>query len=476
MSGKRPAKRASNPLSRKLRKADMVSYLTSTGSIRPHVASSLYDGGLDRWSKLIDRTGPELMDYKGVGPKTAEALMALGEIKKVELLSVNGELDTRKALQGMSELRGREIDELMREGYNSMERLARAHTGQLLEVKGLKRKTAEEIIDMARTAIAPGPVVIEVPEQERPQVQPVVQAPAPPPQLQVREGETLQESAPEGPPAELPKESIEEATALSAEEAPKEPPKESSAKQEGFFSKFMGGIKGLFSAKKEQPAPAPAPAGEQPKPPEEAHPSSEAPQEQPSAEVKVEEGQPPVEGAAPEAATQAPPIMEEAGTEKGEGQPEVAPPVPGIEPSSEEKPPEAAAAPAEAAGSPPAEPRPSFFQRMKEKLLGGKKAAPEQAEEQPAPAAPAEAPAAAGEAGTEEQKLAEAAPEGKEPEEKAAIERFEDIPGVTPEVATKLYGSGYLNVSELKEAIPDDLMMIDGIDRETAERIYLALR
>ena len=54
-------------------------------------------------------------------------------------------------------------------------------------------------------------------------------------------------------------------------------------------------------------------------------------------------------------------------------------------------------------------------------------------------------------------------------------EDFTSIPGVTPDIATRLRQAGYQNVSELKEAIADDLVMIEGIDEATAKAIVAAL-
>lgn len=54
-------------------------------------------------------------------------------------------------------------------------------------------------------------------------------------------------------------------------------------------------------------------------------------------------------------------------------------------------------------------------------------------------------------------------------------EDFTSIPGVTPDIATRLRQAGYQNVSELKEAIDEDLAMIEGIDEATAKAIIAAL-
>jgi excinuclease UvrABC nuclease subunit len=43
-------------------------------------------------------------------------------------------------------------------------------------------------------------------------------------------------------------------------------------------------------------------------------------------------------------------------------------------------------------------------------------------------------------------------------------------------MAQKLRDSGYMNMEELREAIPEDLMMIEGITKEMAESICAAVR
>jgi transcription termination factor NusA len=52
---------------------------------------------------------------------------------------------------------------------------------------------------------------------------------------------------------------------------------------------------------------------------------------------------------------------------------------------------------------------------------------------------------------------------------------FTDIKDVTPEIAALLRKAGYQSVEELKEAIVEDLTMIDGINEETAKNIHSAL-
>jgi len=84
-------------------------------------------------------------------------------------------------------------------------------------------------------------------------------------------------------------------------------------------------------------------------------------------------------------------------------------------------------------------------------------------------------------------KKPEEAPAKKEPEIKVEVhekdttvieltgEDFTTLPGVTPETAGRLRQAGYQNISELKEAIAEDLAMIDGIDEATAKAIISAL-
>jgi hypothetical protein len=56
------------------------------------------------------------------------------------------------------------------------------------------------------------------------------------------------------------------------------------------------------------------------------------------------------------------------------------------------------------------------------------------------------------------------------------INSIEEIPGIDAEIARKLKEASYNSVDELREAIPEDLTLIQGIDIDTARRICDAIK
>ena len=118
-----------------------------------------------------------------------------------------------------------------------------------------------------------------------------------------------------------------------------------------------------------------------------------------------------------------------------------------------------------------------FFQKIKN-LFGGKKEEEpveekeeEVVEEEKAEEEPVEV--------KEEEPVKEKEPES-EPEEKKEKKAPGNGPlglkGIAKKTQQKLLDSGYLTVDELKEAEPEDLTMIDGIDMKTAKRICNAAK
>jgi len=51
---------------------------------------------------------------------------------------------------------------------------------------------------------------------------------------------------------------------------------------------------------------------------------------------------------------------------------------------------------------------------------------------------------------------------------KKNVDAFSEIPGLTPEKAMKLYDAGYTSIDHLKEADPEDLVVIEGITKHDA--------
>jgi DNA uptake protein ComE-like DNA-binding protein len=115
-----------------------------------------------------------------------------------------------------------------------------------------------------------------------------------------------------------------------------------------------------------------------------------------------------------------------------------------------------------------------FFDKLKAMFFGGsKKEETSEEEKTEGEETPEDASSPAEETSAEppeEEKTAEEVPEKK------TFEDFEDIPGVSKKTAEMLKGAGYLNVDELREAVPEDLTMIDGIGPKTAEKICNALK
>jgi DNA integrity scanning protein DisA with diadenylate cyclase activity len=55
------------------------------------------------------------------------------------------------------------------------------------------------------------------------------------------------------------------------------------------------------------------------------------------------------------------------------------------------------------------------------------------------------------------------------------VRAFVTILDVEEDVAVKLYSAGYRNLQELKEAIPEDLVYVEGINPTLARKIYAKL-
>ncbi len=424
------AKRRVDPLKKKLRKAEVVAFLTSNGAIKEGLANSLYEQGLDRWNKLTEGDENYFLSFRGVGLKTASVLMDLAGEKRRDV-ETNEERSQRLSavkalLYDVPRLRGSATKDMIKKGFDSVEKISRAAPDELVNVKGVGPKLATVIIEHAKATLT----------------------------AKVVEEPTVTVEAPPTPPV------IEEATGLSAEEAPKEEAKATvPSEQKGFFSRFMEGLKRFFSPAKEEPP------KEQPK---EDIPSVDGPS--PVVE-EIKEGEPDIKANGTETVEPQPGSVTVEAVPEDAKKEDTAPPVP--EPSPEVQP--VALNEAPKAETPPAEEKvqekaPSFFQKIKGMVFGGPK------EETPAPpkaeTIPTPRDEKANEGTTPQPPIEKAAEEGAVKD----LERFEDIPGVDPSMAQKLRDSGYMNVAELREAIPDDLMMIEGITKEMAETICSAVK
>ncbi len=65
--------------------------------------------------------------------------------------------------------------------------------------------------------------------------------------------------------------------------------------------------------------------------------------------------------------------------------------------------------------------------------------------------------------------------EEKMPSKPEVVEQFQDIEGVGPTIAEKLYEGGFLTFQQLKDASKEDLRDVKGIGEAVSERIYEAL-
>ncbi len=397
----------------KVEKEEMLDFLTSTGKVRASLAERLYDEGMDNWAALVNGDDEYFTGFKGVGVKTSEALKELGEKKKEELAESAQAPDLNEVLSSIPRVSEKVIEELKSSGFDTFESFRELEAEKLQELKGIGPKLSVTIIEKVN---------------------------------EVREKFGIQDG-------------IEEATAMEEEKAEEEAPEE-----KGFFEKLIEGIKAIFVGKKEEPEEKPEEEKEE-SPDEEKEPSEEKPEEEKEEEA---EEKPPEEEKEP---------SEEKSAEEKEESPEEEK-EPSEEKPEEEKEEEAEEKPPEEEKEEPSEeevPKKGFLQALKEIIFGKKS---EEKPEEEKEGSPRE------EAG-EETKEDESAEEEKEvpKEEEPADEKDEigaegpfKLKGVEVEVQEKLKSSGYLSLKELREAVPEDLTMIEGIDEETAERICDAVK
>ncbi|MGA1849041.1 MAG: helix-hairpin-helix domain-containing protein [Thermoplasmatota archaeon] len=437
-----------NAQSKSIERNEMVSFLTSTGKIKEGLAGSLYDSGLDDWNKLVEGDEKYFTSFKGVGKKTAEYLVALAEIKGKELESASGVPDLKEVLASVPRISTKIIDSLYDSGYDAYSKFADIEAKDLQKLKGIGPKLSESIMEAVRSALEK---------------------------------------------YDIPFESIEEATAeMMKEEAAAEQEEETTERSGSLMDRIVNAIKGFFSGKKDQ-----APEEKEPEPPSEKE--EKEPADTDAEPEETEEEAPPEADETPEE-----PLEEQKGEglaeepdETLEEEPEAPDETPEEIPDEESKPEEVKAeeepvTEEKVTGEPEeaVKEEVGFFQRIKE-MFFGKKVEPA-AEEQPSLE---EEPEGLKEGPEEEMVLDEDEADeeaSKEPEEhieetepasgdeapemKGEIKEFEDIPGVSKKTAELLRNSGYLSLEELREAVPEDLVMIDGIGLKTAKKICDALK
>ncbi len=248
----------------------------------------------------------------------------------------------------------------------------------------------------------------------------------------------------------------EEATAEVVDEVEDGPKDERS-----FIQRMIDSISGFFGGKKEE---KPEEEKEEVKEETETSEPEEAPAEEEvveeSAKDEVKEEEPPEE------------IKEEASFEEE---------APAEEPPEEEKEEGETSEPEETPSEEdsPKEEEKSFLDKIKAMFFGGSKK--EEPKEEDAPVEDTTSEEAEAEQVEEDPPAEETATEETPSEEKveepaaAPINDFEDIPGVSKKVAQQLKAAGYMNIDELRDAVPEDLTMVEGIGPKTAEKICKAI-
>ncbi len=227
---------------------------------------------------------------------------------------------------------------------------------------------------------------------------------------------------------------IEDATGVEGEEEEKEDKK-------GFIQKIIDWIRSLFSGKKKEESP-------------EEDKEEEVPAEEESPEGDKEEEAPAEEEPPKEEKEEEAPVEDEVPVEEKEEEPAV---------EEEEK-----------------EVSEGFLHKIKNMFSGGKKdeePPKEEKEEEPSEEEPSgeEGPSDEDETPVDEEPLAEdEVPPVKEGKE--AGKGPLGLAGISVKSQEKLVSAGYHNIEEIKEAVPSDLMMIEGIGKKTAERICDAVK
>lgn len=409
---------------------EFTGFLTSTGRVKPKLARFLYDSGLSSYDQLKSGDLKYFRSFDGVGDRTAQALYDLGRIR--EAREIEEARARYRSLLKERGIRSNVIDILESEGIDSPDKILEKGPEGLVTIRGIGKKTADMLISAFAEAVT------------------------------------------EAPPAE--------------EDRAEAPAEEVSAP--GFIDRMIGFFKGLFSGKKDEPQ-----SEAQPSPPEEEK-AKEAPVQEPVG-AKEEEPKPGLP-APEEAPTHEEVLAVDASAESAEPEPEKGLAEP-VEEEQAEKPAHAVPSPQEEveqrpeAPSEKEEPKEGLMDRIK-RFFSKKPSGPEAGsdsgtlkEEDHAEAASEKeekegpegiSPENKGDVPEEdkaEEEVSVQEPVVEAPEPPPEIDSMEDIPGVGPEIIELLKGAGYRNLDELKEAVPEDLVLIKGIDMETAKMICGAL-
>lgn len=429
-------------------KEEFTGYLTSTGRIKQALANSLYEQGLDSYEKLESGDEEYFRTFKRVGPTSAEALIELGKKKKPEATGPLEGDDLKELLLTLPRIGKAQVEHIFSAGYDTGRKIVEGGVDDLLTVKGIGAGKAEAILNAVKPL---------VPEDEV---------------------------------------KIEDATAEMDEEEKEE-------EEEGFFSRMAKKIRGIFGkgddkeeTEDSEGEGSPEEGDDEPSDEEGSEEEAKQPDEEEKAEEPVEE---PVEDVKAE---EEPPVEESEEEKVEEPEAEAPEEEETSEESSEEKEEEPAGEEKVEEEIPGKEDKGLFARIMgffkKDKGEDAEEEKPAEEEEKSEEEAPGEGekseedseetPSEGEDEPSDEEKVEEPveeksgeekeeAPEEAEAleEEKPEIEKFHDIPGISAVNADKLYEAGYSNVDELREAVWDDLTLIEGIGEKTAKKIIEAV-
>ena len=478
-------------------KEELVEFLTSSSKVRRGLAESLYDQGLNTWELLVDGDQEYFTSFKGVGKKTAEELIIIGGQKKEELSKPpEPARDIRDVLSEVPRVSQGVIDSLIDAGFSDVYRVSAVDPSELREVQGVGPKLSEKIVEACREEAEAHPQSVagveeamslpadeeapaekgegflskligkvkaffstekEAPSESAPEVEETPEEGEKEPEEAPPEEESSEKEAEEEKPSEEEPSEGEKEPEETVEEKAEEEPEPVEAEEESSEEKKEEepSEKEAEEDKDGTPEEEPSEEGEDTKETsEEKEPSDEEPEEPPEEEPRSLWAR--IKGIFSKKEEEAP--SEEPEEEAGEKDetPE--------EESSEEKPSEDEKGPEEdsAEGEPDEEKEPPEEKGSEEEPSEEKGSSDEEpAEEKPS---------------RDKEEPSEDKPAEEDEAPKLEIEDIHHIPGVDKKTVDLLLSSGYVNLDELREAVPEDLMMIEGIDEDTAKFIYEVLR
>ncbi|MBN1538764.1 MAG: hypothetical protein JW939_01360, partial [Candidatus Thermoplasmatota archaeon] len=361
-----------------------------------------------------------------IGPAKEKALLELGKRKSMELEAMRPGL--KEVLEAIPRMSQRTISSLLGSGYDSFESFSDKTEDDLRQVRGVGPKMAGEIMKAVRAYF-----------------------------------ETYH-------PAE------EAATPLVEEATAEVEPEETEAvdkDERSLVQRVIDAISGFFGGRKDSSSEeAEKGPSEEKEEPQEV-PGQEGPEPDQVRDDEHEDGEAQKEVSDTEPSHKEE-MMAESSEDKIDGEKEDGEQVKGSE--EEQVPPQ----------------KKGFMERIKEMIFGkGREGEAEKSETsiEEASAVPVEVATAEEtpvEGTVEEEEIEKPAGEEQTDEtpsveemkevEKKEYTAFEEVPGISKKTAEALRNAGYLSIEELMEAVPEDLMMVEGIGRITAEKICRSLK